>query len=66
VVDEWARRAELDRELLDAFARMVRAVGAADPRARAILWRCAARWRSDKNLLPLPNAAHAVEAVLAR
>jgi len=65
VVDDWARRAEGDRALLEAFARMVRAVGAADPRARAILRRCAAKWRSDDNLFPLPKAAHTVEVVLA-
>jgi hypothetical protein len=65
VVDGWARRAEGDQEVLDAFARMVRAVGAADSRARSILRRCAARWRSDNNLFPVPKAVHAVEAVLA-
>ncbi|MGH3832075.1 MAG: hypothetical protein ACRDRS_16790 [Pseudonocardiaceae bacterium] len=66
VIDDWAKRAEGDQDLLDAFARMVRAVGAADPRARAILLRCAARWLDDDNLIPLPQAAHAVEAALAR
>lgn len=65
VIDDWARRAEGDQDLLDAFARMVRAVGAADPRARAILLRCSARWLDDDNLIPLPQVAHAVEAVLA-
>lgn len=65
VVDGWAGQAEGDGELLEAYARMVRAVGTADPRARAILRRCAARWCSDDNLFPLPKAAHAVEAVLA-
>jgi hypothetical protein len=64
VVDGWAGQAEGDGELLEAFARMVRAVGTADPRAREILRRCATRWCSDDNLFPLPKAAHAVEAVL--
>jgi len=64
VIDGWASRAEGDRALLEAFARMVRAVGVADPRARSILRRCAVRWCSDDNLLPLPKAAYTVEAVL--
>jgi hypothetical protein len=65
VVDSWARHAESDRELLETFARMVRAVGASDPRARAILRRCAARWHSDDNLFPIPKTVYAVETVLA-
>ncbi|MGH4011832.1 MAG: hypothetical protein ACRDTH_27330 [Pseudonocardiaceae bacterium] len=65
VIDGWARQAEGAGELLEAFARMVRAVGATDPRAREIIRRSAARWLSDDNLFPLPKAAHAVEAVLA-
>lgn len=36
-----------------------------DPRARVILRRCAAKWRSDDNFFARPKAAHAVEAVLA-
>ncbi|PZS27675.1 MAG: hypothetical protein DLM61_16120 [Pseudonocardiales bacterium] len=65
VVDGWASRAEGNQALLEAFTRMVRAVGAADPRARAILRRCAARWRSDDNLSPLVKVSHTIEAVLA-
>ncbi|MGH3904517.1 MAG: hypothetical protein ACRDTE_10055, partial [Pseudonocardiaceae bacterium] len=65
VIDSWAGHAERDQELLETFARMTRAVGSTEPRVRAILRRCAARWRSDDTLFPLPNTAHAVETVLA-
>lgn len=66
VIDSWAGRAERDASVLDAFTRLVRAIGSADARSTTILLRGARRWRDDATRVPLPRAAAAVESVLGR
>ncbi len=65
VLDGWAGLAERDDQLLDAFTRLVRAIGRTDARARTMLLHSALRWRDDAMIVPLLRAAAAVDTVLA-
>jgi hypothetical protein len=65
VLSGWADRAERDADLREAFARFLRMVGAANPRAAVILQRCARIWRGDGEALPLPQVAGLIELVLS-
>jgi len=64
VARNWANLAETDEGVLDAFARLVRAVDETDARAGAAFGLLARRWNSDDELLPLPAVAQAIERVL--
>jgi hypothetical protein len=61
----WARLAEVDDDVRDAFVRLVRSVATCDARAKAVLLRQAALWVRDDTLRPLPRVAGAVRRVLA-
>ncbi|AVT38468.1 hypothetical protein [Plantactinospora sp. BB1] len=60
----WASYAESDAAIRKAFTRLVRAVAESDPWAGAVVTRQARRWDDEDALIPMPNVAQAVNAVL--
>ncbi|GAB3981437.1 hypothetical protein V1634_06310 [Plantactinospora veratri] len=60
----WASYAESDAAIREAFTRLMRAVAEFDPWAGAVVTRHARQWDSEDVLIPMPNVAQAVNAVL--
>ncbi len=65
VMTRWARAAEGDAAVREAFLRLARAIARGDQRSLLILERYCATWASTGNLSPLPVVSAALQTVLS-